>query len=71
MEKARAMIAWYEERELPKELRLNVCTNITNFERFFSTHKAAILEHLEPMSLDWINHYMRLYDAKKLLENEL
>ncbi len=70
VEKSEKLLKWFEGIELPESLKLNKWTEINDLKRFLDTHRKG-LENTEPLSLDWKNYYMRLYEAKqKLTENE-
>lgn len=68
MEKASAIVVWLEEKNVTGRVRLDKCAEIVDFKKFLSSHKAG-LENCEPLSIDWRNFYMRLYTAKKEIEN--
>lgn len=69
-EKAKALLEWFDQQtELPQELQLDVCTKITDVRKFIHSHRLGIANR-EPLSLDWRNYYMRLYEAKKIIENK-
>ena len=70
MKKANAVISFLKGNEVKEPFILNNLFPVVDFGLFVKSHESA-LNNLRPLSPYWRAWYMRAYEAKKHIENQL
>lgn len=67
LEKIRALVDWFKDRKLPKQVELNSYSTIIDCNLFVSTQLAR-MECLDIYNKDLQKSYLRLMELKTFLE---